>query len=175
MRRGVNTKVPAVRPPPQAWLANCLYPTRVVTVSARMAGLPAQTSALPVHAAPGHKAGNGGEAAAAQPAAGLGEGVQGGGGSSGAAPKDGGGVVGGRGERGAKRGRGEGSGAKFEVAEQDGSIWVQCDSCSKWYIRERSCRDFVVSLSREALPLTRCLTRIRAPANPPPPPAHPEP
>ena len=31
----------------------------------------------------------------------------------------------------AKRGRGEGSGAKYTVTEQEGFVWVKCDECSK--------------------------------------------
>ena len=107
MRRGANTKVPAVRPPPQSWLANCLHPTRVVTVSSvnKAVGVEAVTVA------------GGGDCKTA-------------GGAGGAGSK-----AGGAGDRGTKRGRGEGSGAKFEVTEQDGFIWVQCDDCSKWCVR----------------------------------------
>ena len=31
----------------------------------------------------------------------------------------------------AKRGRAEGSGAKYTVTEQEGFVWVKCDECSK--------------------------------------------
>ena len=85
MARGVS-KTLTIRPPPQAWLANCLHPgARVVTVSAKEMGAAVE---------------------AASKSAGRGGGV--------------------------KRGRGEGSGAKYTVTEQDGHIWVQCDECSKW-------------------------------------------
>ena len=85
MARGVS-KTLTIRPPPQAWLANCLHPgARVVTVSAKEMGAAVE---------------------AASKSAGRGGGV--------------------------KRGRGEGSGAKYTVTEQDGYIWVQCDDCSKW-------------------------------------------
>lgn len=110
MRRGANTKVTAARPPPQAWLANCLHPTRVVTVSAK---------AVVIGLEPVAGGEDGGKTAGK---------TAGGAGGSGAAPKGGGGG----GERGTKRGRGEGSGAKFEVTAQDDFIWVQCDDCSKW-------------------------------------------
>lgn len=109
MARGANMKTMTVRPPPRAWLANCLHPTKVVTVSAK----PHAGGGL---AGPG-TGGDGGKAA---------------GGGQGA--KDAGADAGDRGGRGTKRGRGEGSGAKFEVTEQDGYIWVQCDDCTKWYV-----------------------------------------
>ena len=122
MRRSAHTKVMAVRPPPQAWLANCLHPTRVVTVSSA-------NKALGLEAIVGGAGGAGG--------AGDGKtaGGAGGGGGSGAGSKGVGGGGGGGEGRGTKRGRGEGSGAKYEVTEQDGFIWVQCDDCSKWCAR----------------------------------------
>ena len=98
-----------MRPPPQAWLANCLHPTRVVTVSS-------VNKAVGVEEDPEVAVGGGGDGKTA-------------GGAGGAGSKAGGG-----GDRGTKRGRGEGSGAKFEVTEQDGFIWVQCDACSKWCV-----------------------------------------
>lgn len=111
MRRGVSSKV-VVKPPPQAWLANCLHPTRVVTVSSAIKAAEAL-----------------GPYEAKDPVGGSGAG-------EGKAPKEGRG--GGGGERGTKRGRGEGSGAKYEVTDKDGFIWVQCDDCSKWCVQQNS-------------------------------------
>jgi hypothetical protein len=87
MARGAKTL--SARPPPQAWLANCLDPTaRVVTVSAKELGLmiEAREAKIP-KSAPSRAT--------------------------------------------AKRGRGEGSGAKYTVTEQEGYVWVKCDECSK--------------------------------------------
>ena len=87
MARGAKTL--SARPPPQAWLANCLDPpARVVTVSAKELGLmiEAREAKIP-KSAPSRAT--------------------------------------------AKRGRGEGSGAKYTVTEQEGYVWVKCDECSK--------------------------------------------
>ena len=87
MARGAKTL--SARPPPQAWLANCLDPTaRVVTVSAKELGamIEAREAKIP-KSAPSRAT--------------------------------------------AKRGRGEGSGAKYTVTEQEGFVWVKCDECSK--------------------------------------------
>lgn len=87
MARGAKTL--SARPPPQAWLANCLDPTaRVVTVSAKELGLmiEAREAKIP-KSAPSRAT--------------------------------------------AKRGRGEGSGAKYTVTETEGYVWVKCDECSK--------------------------------------------
>jgi hypothetical protein len=87
MARGAKTL--SARPPPQAWLANCLDPTaRVVTVSAKELGLmiEAREAKIP-KSAPSRAT--------------------------------------------AKKSRGEGSGAKYTVTEQEGYVWVKCDECSK--------------------------------------------
>ena len=87
MARGAKTL--SARPPPQAWLANCLDPTaRVVTVSAKELGAMIEArEAKTSKSAPSRAT--------------------------------------------AKRGRGEGSRAKYTVTEKEGFVWVKCDECSK--------------------------------------------